>query len=452
MEHGFGWKNTSKIPEDSMETGSFWTARDMPHHPQLRGRIEADVAIAGGGLTGLTCALWLSRAGLRVTVLEARTLGCCASSQCAGIVSLSNRLLFSHLGKQRTEAVAQTMKKALQSVRDLAQNENTGWHEIDVRLVNADEETFQAEAESLMQSGIDAKLETGKDGAQLVIESMGMLDPARYLHHLAKSAEKLGTRIFEGSRVISIETHVAYTEQGSVQAPYIVVATGYPIINVPGWYFLKIQQRQGAMAPLYGNAGIRDIWVDAMGRYAIRPIPNGALMHCFSEIAGKPDAAHLCVQQIRRVSAEMALPPASEMYAGIECCTPDELPYIGPYGRKTPDLFVAAGYGGRGILGSMTAAQAIAARILGLPSEGYEIYSGQRSMSSMRVPLSIGSRYVKGAVLHPSAPRCPHMGCRLVHNRCSGLWECPCHGSRFDDIGHVINAPAVKDAILQDRR
>jgi len=39
-----------------------------------------------------------------------------------------------------------------------------------------------------------------------------------------------------------------------------------------------------------------------------------------------------------------------------------------------------------------------------------------------------------------------------VYNRNSRLWECPCHGSAFDDIGHVLNAPAVEDAILQGRR
>ena len=116
-----------------METGSFWTARDMPHHPQLRGRIEADVAIAGGGLTGLTCALWLSRAGLRVAVIEAASIGCGTSSKCTGMVSLSNRLLFRQLGNKRAEAFAQTMKKALHSVREVTKGANLGWQEAETQ-------------------------------------------------------------------------------------------------------------------------------------------------------------------------------------------------------------------------------------------------------------------------------------------------------------------------------
>ena len=113
---------------------------------------------------------------------------------------------------------------------------------------------------------------------------------------------------------------------------------------------------------------------------------------------------------------------------------------------------MASGYEGKGILGSMMAAHAISASILGLPSYGYDIYSGQRRMSSPALPASIGAQYIKGFLAHPGAPRCPHMGCRLVRNLRTGMWECPCHGSRFDDIGHVLNTPAIRPAILKDRR
>lgn len=68
----------------------------------------------------------------------------------------------------------------------------------------------------------------------------------------------------------------------------------------------------------------------------------------------------------------------SRIYGGIDTYSADGLPYIGAYSKKTPNLFVASGYGGRGLIGSMVAAQAISAKILGLPGEGYAVYSGQR--------------------------------------------------------------------------
>jgi Rieske Fe-S protein len=40
--------------------------------------------------------------------------------------------------------------------------------------------------------------------------------------------------------------------------------------------------------------------------------------------------------------------------------------------------------------------------------------------------------------------RCTHMGCMLQWNGAETSWDCPCHGSRFDPDGRVLDAPAIK--------
>ena len=47
--------------------------------------------------------------------------------------------------------------------------------------------------------------------------------------------------------------------------------------------------------------------------------------------------------------------------------------------------------------------------------------------------------------LHVLDPVCPHMGCLVAFNPAEMSWDCPCHGSRFDGKGRVINGPAVTD-------
>ena len=135
---------------------------------------------------------------------------------------------------------------------------------------------------------------------------------------------------------------------------------------------------------------------------------------------------------------------------GAEVCSADGLPFIGPYSPGTPNLFVASGYGGQGILGSVIAAQAISARILGLPSEGYEVYSPKRRWD-WKLPAKEGMRYLRSALFRSSAPCCPHMGCRMIYRAEHRIWECPCHGSCFDDLGRVLSAPAVRDADARKR-
>lgn len=443
-----------------MQRKTFWTSRETREYPMLRGRMTADVAIIGGGLSGLTVGLWLSRAGLRVALAEAQELGCGTTAHCAGIAGLTNGLLYAGLEKKRgayaAQVYAQTQKNALNAVRELTRELGVECAELDAFLLvrKGGEERLEAEAEAMKRAGVAAGYEPcataeGYASTGLRVRSTLVMHTAHYLHALARCLEENGGEIFEHSRVRQVEINEVFTERGTIQAPYLVVATGYPIVNTPGWYFLRMRQRQCQLVPLVGETTFHGVYAASDGSFALRPLTHGALLQCNGGFVGTGGTGR---ERALSIAKHLGMESAEEYYSSLECYTPDGLPFVGPYSAKTPNLFVASGYGGRGIVGSMVAAQAVSARILGLPAEGYGLYSGQRHVPSARMPLQIAGRYLHGMIARPSAPRCPHMGCRLLQNPASGLWECPCHGSRFDGIGHVINAPAVHDAMLENRR
>ena len=50
-----------------------------------------------------------------------------------------------------------------------------------------------------------------------------------------------------------------------------------------------------------------------------------------------------------------------------------------------------------------------------------------------------------GGVVHEISPKCTHLGCIVSWNDVEKTWDCPCHGARYDPLGHVIMGPAVSD-------
>jgi Rieske Fe-S protein len=69
------------------------------------------------------------------------------------------------------------------------------------------------------------------------------------------------------------------------------------------------------------------------------------------------------------------------------------------------------------------------------PGHGGLVRAGDRKLAVYRD---------EGGGLHAYSPRCTHMGCTVDWNDAASTWDCPCHGSRYDRDGRVIQGPAEK--------
>ena len=123
--------------------------------------------------------------------------------------------------------------------------------------------------------------------------------------------------------------------------------------------------------------------------------------------------------------------------------TLDGMPYIGQYSKATPDLYVATGFQKWGMSTSMVAAGILTDLIQGRDNSYATLFSPQRSM--LHKQLFINGIDSAVNLLRPTRPRCPHLGCALRWNAMEHSWDCPCHGSRFDKDGKLLNNPATDD-------
>ncbi|MGE5465250.1 MAG: NAD(P)/FAD-dependent oxidoreductase, partial [Syntrophothermus sp.] len=224
--------------------------RDDSNMTPLPGNV--DVAILGGGYTGLSAARMLAGQGAKVAVLEAETMGWGASSRNGGMVLTGLKLgmgtVQKRYGRDLAKRLFQYSLDSINTVEQIVNEENIdcGFARCGHLLTANKPKHFEAleqEAEFLekefnhkvyLVSKEDQRKEIGTDlyhGA-LVDEVSGGLNPAQYVAGLACAAEKAGAMLHARARVRGLERSqdrfVVETERGSLKAGSILVATsGY---------------------------------------------------------------------------------------------------------------------------------------------------------------------------------------------------------------------------------
>jgi glycine/D-amino acid oxidase-like deaminating enzyme len=214
----------------------------------LPGDRDADVAIIGGGLTGLWTAYYLAKArpALRIVVLEKRIAGFGASGRnggwCSALFPASAGALERRHGRDAAVAMRRAMVDTVDEVGRVAEAEG-----IDCDFVRGGTLAFArsplqlreaaAEVADAARFGVDRlELRRGDDipsGAAGAIgaafdPACARVQPAKLVRGLADTVEGLGVAIFEDTEVLDWAEHRVTTTRGTVSAPVVVVATeGY---------------------------------------------------------------------------------------------------------------------------------------------------------------------------------------------------------------------------------
>jgi len=239
---------------------SLWIDGRRPATAALAERLSVDVAVIGAGITGLTAAVQLARAGCRVAVLENRRLASGATGFTTAKISLLQGARYRQLqrdhGPAVTEGYAAANTDAADWIRQRVRSDgvNCG-HEHRTALTWAHDRTSMAqleeEVEAAQAAGVDARLVTETDlpfpvagGVQLADQAQ--FDPVAYLNGLAGLAEAAGAMLHEHTRVKAVQTASrsgplrVLTDTLEVSADHVLVCTGVPFMD-RGLFFARME-------------------------------------------------------------------------------------------------------------------------------------------------------------------------------------------------------------------
>lgn len=428
---------------------SLWHATvKAQDYKTLQHDAKTDYLIIGGGLCGVLCAYFLHQEGADYMLVEGNRIGSGNTGNTTAKITSQHGLIYGRMihsmGKERTALYLEAHQNALKQYKKLAETIDCDFEEKDSGVYSRENrQTIEREINALHSIGFPAEyagelpLPFPVKGAVL-FPKQAQFHPLKFLFGISKPLN-----IYEHTFVKKIDGHTVYTDRGKITAGKIIVATHFPFLNKRGGYFLKLYQSRSYVIALSHAANTGGFYIDADKKGLSFRNYGGLLL--LGDGGGRTGKQHENWKLLRSFAAS-AYPDAKEAYhwAAQDCISLDGVPYIGNYSRHTPDLYTASGFNKWGMTSSMAAAMILRDLALGRENIYKEVFSPSRNM--LKPQLFLNATESAGNLLFPSLKRCPHLGCALKWNPQEHTWDCPCHGSRFEEDGKLIDVPAVKDA------
>ena len=368
-----------------MKLYSFWTDNyprpdDLPVAQGLP--TEVDVAIVGGGYTGLSAARTLAKSGLSVAVLERETIGWGASSRNAGITGCSLKQKMSTIFKWYGEAYGrifwEASLEALELIKELVYEEgiDCDWQQNGDLCVYYKPSHYEEEPawkrwheanlghHLALIAPADLRKEIGSDAyyGGVMDEHGAGLHPAKLVFGMAEVAAKYGAQLFENAAVTWIEKSsqgfLVHTQLGKVRAKDVIVATnGYADKMLPGLrsrvipvgsYSIVTEPLPEDLQREISPRG-RVFWDSKWFLNYFRLTPDGRMLwggrNNLSTALDLKASAEILRKEMVRAFPQLSEFEITHSWAGQLGLTFDLMPHIG----KIDGVYYALGFGGHGL-------------------------------------------------------------------------------------------------------
>lgn len=427
---------------------SIWE-KDVPYvrFEKLKGNINTDVLIIGGGITGILCAYKLKRAGIDCALVEAANICGGITKNTTAKITLCHGLIYDkmikRLGKEKTQLYAEAQVDAIKEYTCLCQDIDCNFENRDSYVYSLNnQEKIEKEIDALNCIGIKAQfssiLELPIDVAGAVlVKNQAQFHPLKFIYTIAKDLP-----IYEDTKVAELMPHTAITNQGKITYQKLIIATHFPLLNKHGLYPLKLYQHRSYVLGIKGAQKVGGMYVDESDKgLSFRSYNDLLLLGGGAHRTGKRGGGWRELESF--VNKHYNDAKIVGKWATQDCMTLDDIPYIGSYSKSMPDVFVATGFNKWGMSNAMVAANILCDLVQEKENPYSIVFSPSRNILRPQLAINIFESTI--GLLTPTVPRCPHLGCALKYNPAEHTWDCPCHGSRFGGHGQLIDNPATDD-------
>lgn len=485
---------------------SYWIdSTPATNYPQLNENIEVDVAIIGGGIAGITSAYLLSQKRAKVALIEADYILQGTTGHTTAKITSQHSLIYAKLLKEQgielTKQYAEANETAIDMVDKIAKDNKI---DCDFSWQSAYLYTQQEKYVSQIEDEIRAARSLGLKAefveainlpfqikGAMKFEDQAQFHPLKFLKTLAKHITGSGGLIFEQTEASLIdENEVVVTKDGhKIKADKVIIATHYPFFDGGGLYFSRIyQNRTYAIGIKTKEKFPEGYYINAEApTRSLRATPYGneelVLIVGEHHKTGQGEDTNIHYQNLLDFAHQtFSVTATPYRWSTQDCMTIDGVPYIGNLTNRSPNIYVATGFGKWGMSNGVTAAMILSDLIVKGENPWADVFNPNRIiMSSIKtfvlqninvaknllagklekLPEEVELELDEAAIIKTEGERvgvykdetgevymvdttCTHLGCELTWNEAERSWDCPCHGSRFSYQGEILHGPAIE--------
>ncbi|MBS4176746.1 FAD-dependent oxidoreductase [Lederbergia citrea] len=503
--------NTKNTGEEILPhaPASFWIeSTKLETFPTLDKDIDVEVAIIGGGITGISTAFNLVKEGFKVAVFEASSVLNGTTGHTTAKITAQHGLIYdeliSHFGEESAKQYFEANENARRFIEECINLHGIecGYGKEDAYVYASSKDhvkDLKKEADAYERLGIDGgfteeiPLSINAVGA-VVMKNQAQFHPLQYLSKLIDFIKENGGVIYEQSVATQMENGnpaVVHFRNGvKVKAKYVVSASHFPFHDGRGYFARLFPKRSYVLAVktdkpfpggMYINAekptrSIRSVTIN--GNEALLISGDG---HKTGQ--GEPEIKHY--EALEKFAVEnFGAKEIIYRWSAQDLVTPDKVPYIGRISEGNDNVFVATGYKKWGMSTSILASLLITDLIIGKDNRYTDLFSPSRFVTDPSIKkvvkenINVAANLISGKFDRPDKElkdikegegavvtikggragafkteagqlfvvdtTCTHMGCEINWNSGDRTWDCPCHGSRFSYEGEVIEGPAQR--------
>ena len=364
---------------------SFWLETSHgTNFPKLDKRLKVDVAILGGGIAGITTATLLKESGHSVAVIEADRIVKGVTVGTTAKISMGPNIIYSrlisNLGKSKAQDFANANIKAVEKVADIVRKRNIDCEFQRLPLYIYTESSgkvdeIKDEFEAAKEFGLPVSYTEEvplpfKTSPAIKYENQAQFHPRKYLLALSEDITGEGSYVFEKTTAITVidgEIKEIVTDQGSIMADKVVVATNTPVYD-PDLLYKHLHSGRSYVLALYAEGNFPEgMFVDfnPVHTYRTTPTDKGKLII----VAGEHSSVDVADKSVYYGRLEnyarqhLNVKSIEYRWTSKDSITDDGLPLIGMTSQE--GIYVATGFGFWGMTNGTTGAMVIADLING---------------------------------------------------------------------------------------